>query len=482
MKKLLPVILSAILAALLFVGCNQTVTDPADTTDPVETPETPVTTEKEKETKAPETEPLVTGPVEPNGDFELVISEPNVVYQSKQDVQGWGKHQFPFIGYTADGLIRISWQYGEDKVGAQNTTYRRVSMNGGKSWIPGTSIDNVVTRVPMQNGKELTGFLSKGTTYNLSFDKYTPVFTAEKGLGSASFYLLSDLQEDPTMMDAWVFGIQERDPETGATKTVDATIHWPWATVGHYPNGSTYTVSGKIGQDGKRFLSAADGTLYTCFYTPSLDSSAATLEEAKDCLYQYCSTFVLYSKDFGRNWYVAKQFIPTEETMAMSVDYQEHKSDYEGFTEPYMIETPSGGFFILMRTGGTRTLFWSYSEDGMTWSDPLPFDDFGVLPELLTLDCGVTVASYGRPELRLRATSDPTCQTWQDSVTIPVTSKDPDPYARSCFYTGMIQLDANTAMLVYSDFRYPNKDGLGVRTILTRKIHVVPKTAAAAAE
>ena len=63
-----------------------------------------------------------------------------------------------------------------------------------------------------------------------------------------------------------------------------------------------------------------------------------------------------------------------------------------------------------------------------------------------------------------------------DSVTIPVTSQDPDPYARSCFYTGMIQLDANTAMMVYSDFRYPNKDGLGVRSILTRTIHVVPKS------
>ena len=477
--KRLPILLLlalSLLFALLFVGCNQTGT-PADTTAE-DTTVADETTKKPKETEppAPETEPLATGPVEPYGEFELILSEPNVVYQSKQDVQGWGKHQFPFIGYTADGLIRISWQYGEDKVGAQNTTYRRVSLNGGKSWIPGTSLDNVDTRVPMQNGKELTGFLSKGTTYNLNFDKYTPVFTADKCLGSPSYYLLSDLQEDPAMLDAWVFGIKERDPETGVTTTVDATIHWPWATVGYYPNGSTYTVSGKINQDGKRFLSAADGTLYTCFYTPALDSSAATLEEAKDCLYQYCSTFVLYSKDFGRNWYVAEQFIPTEETMAMSVDYQEHMSDYEGFTEPYMIETPSGGFFILMRTGGTRTLFWSYSEDGMTWSDPLPFDDFGVLPELLTLDCGVTVASYGRPELRVRATSDPTLTTWQDSVTIPVTSQDPDPYARSCFYTGMIQLDANTAMMVYSDFRYPNKDGLGVRSILTRTIHIVPKS------
>ena len=475
MKHLPLVLLLALslLFALWFVGCNRR-SPTADTTDPVETTVAPETTKKPAETKAPETEPLATGPVEPYGEFELILSEPNVVYQSKQDVQGWGKHQFPNIGYTADGLIRISWSYGEDKVGAKhNITYRRVSLNGGKTWIPGTDVDSTARTMTMQNGEELVGLMGKGSTYGLSFEKYTPLYTQ----GEVSFYLVDDIREDPALKNAYVIGIRVVDPETGKTKTIESELHWPWAVVAHYANGATYTLSGKINQDGRRYLSAADGTLYTCFYTPAPDSSAATLEEAMDCLYQYSSVFVLASKDFGRSWYVVKQFIPTEETMAQSVPYlPEAYSSFEGFDEPYMIETPAGGFFILMRTGSNRTMFYSTSEDGVNWTEPAPFDGMGVLPQLLTLDCGVTLASYGRPELRVRATSDPTCENWEDPITIPLSSSSIDYFSRSCFYTGMLQIDANTAMLVYSDFRYPNKDGLGVRSILTRTIHVVPKT------
>ncbi len=482
MKKILLPALCALLAALLFVGCNNTA-DPVDTTAPDDTTVKVENTEKEKETKAPETEPLETGPVEPYGAFDIVLSEPSVIYQAKDTVQGWGRHQFPNIGYTADGLIRISWQDGEDKVGAKNTTYRRVSMNGGKSWIPGTDVDAARAPIPMTNGKGLVGFASKGSTYSLSFDKYTPVISAAEVTGDAEYYLISDLYEDPSMKDAYVFGIVEQDFATGKTTTVEARLHLPWAVVGHYEDGATYTLSGKIAQDGKRFFMASDGTIYTCFYTVALDSTAATLEEAMRGLYTHNSVFVLYSKDCGRNWYVAKQFLPTEEIKAMSVPYQEqYQSDYEGFGEPYLIQTPSGGFFILLRSGTNRTMFYSTSPDGMNWTDPLPFDGMGVLPQLLTLDCGVTLASYGRPTLRVRATSDPTCQTWEDPVIVPISYTGPDFFNASCFYTGMIQLDANTAMLVYTDFHYPNKEGIGVRTILTRKIHVVPKTAAAAAE
>ena len=481
--KRLPIILLlalSLLFALLFVGCNQTGT-PADTTAAEETTVADETTKKPKETEppAPETEPLPTGPIEPYGEFEIVLGEPDVIYQAKESVQGWGRHQFPNIGYTADGLLRISWSDGEDVVGAKNnTTYRRVSLNGGKSWIPGTDVDATRAGVPMTNGKELMGFSSKGTSYAFNFDKYTPVISGEEVTGGGSFYLLSDLYEDPAMKDAWSFGIVEYDPATGKSTTVMANLHWPWGVVGHYENGATYTVSGKIAQDGKRFFVAEDGTLYTVFYTVALDSTADTLEEDFNGLYTHDSVFVLYSKDCGRNWYIAKQFLPTEETKAMSVPYQaQYVDDYEGFGEPYMIQTPSGGFFILMRSGTNRTMFYSTSEDGMNWTDPVPFDGVGVLPQILTLDCGVTITTYGRPTLRVRATSDPTCATWEDPVIVPISYTGPDFFNASCFYTGIVQIDANTALMVYTDFKYPNKDGIGARAILTRTIHIVPKTA-----
>ena len=419
-------------------------------------------------------------PIAPNGAFDLLVSEPTVIFQAEEGVQGWGRHQFPNIGYTLDGRIRVSWHDGEDKVGAKhNTTYRFVSEDGGKTWIPGTPADAVRPGLPMKNGKELMGFASKGTSYAFNFDKYTPVVSGEEFTHGAKLYLLSDIYDDPAMRDAWVFGIVEKDPKTGETETVEAKVHWPWGVVGCYEGGATYTVSGKIAQDGKRFFVASDGTLYTVFYTVALDSSAPTLEEAYNGLYTYDSVFVLYSQDCGRNWYVAKQFLPTEETKAMSVPYQQrYQSGYEGFGEPYLIETPAGGFFILLRSGTNRTMFYSTSPDGKSWTDPVPFDGMGVLPQILTLDCGVTLASYGRPTLRVRATSDPTCATWQDPVIVPISYTGLDFFNASCFYTGMLPLSSNTAMLVYSDFQYPNENGVGVRSILTRTVRVVPKSEA----
>ena len=60
-------------------------------------------------------------------------------------------------------------------------------------------------------------------------------------------------------------------------------------------------------------------------------------------------------------------------------------------------------------------------------------------------------------------------------IEMPLSYESKNYMQRSCFYTNMLALDENTAILIYSDFKYPDKNGDPVKTILTRRITVTPK-------
>ena len=140
---------------------------------------------------------------------------------------------------------------------------------------------------------------------------------------------------------------------------------------------------------------------------------------------------------------------------------------------------PDGSVIILMRTGGGLwdraegvPLYMVRSEDGCkTWSTPKRFDKMGVFPQIFTYRCGVTIATYGRPGMALRATSDPSGREWNDPIEIPLSD---GPEWRSCYYTNLLELDDTTALLIYSDFHRPLPDGKGeARAITVRTVKVV---------
>ncbi len=57
-------------------------------------------------------------------------------------------------------------------------------------------------------------------------------------------------------------------------------------------------------------------------------------------------------------------------------------------------------------------------------------------------------------------------------IEVPLSYESKNYMQRSCFYTNMLALDENTAILIYSDFKYPNKDGEPAKTILVRTVTV----------
>jgi hypothetical protein len=137
---------------------------------------------------------------------------------------------------------------------------------------------------------------------------------------------------------------------------------------------------------------------------------------------------------------------------------------------------PDGSVVMLIRSGSNNPSYIVRSTDRCrTWTTPVKFDDIGVLPQLCPLACGVTLASYGRPELRIRATADPAGMQWEEPVRVTdlYGMKMENPMERSCFYTRLIPIADNAALLAYTDFQYPNADGIGVKTVLVREIRVV---------
>ena len=97
------------------------------------------------------------------------------------------------------------------------------------------------------------------------------------------------------------------------------------------------------------------------------------------------------------------------------------------------------------------------------------FDDCGVLPRMLTLGNGVTLASYGRPGLYVRATADPSGLAWEQRVMVvePVEKR-----GDTCSYSALLALDERTALLAYSDFNYPDAQGQKCKSILVRTVTV----------
>ncbi len=416
--------------------------------------------------------------------YKVTVSEPRVVFRGEEGDQGWGKHQFPSLKYTQSGKIRARWQYGEDRIGARgvkNCIY--LSADGGLTWTEGDETPRYT--VQMKNGKYFAGFNRRPTGMHVDLSAYTPAVTWSDHRDDVALYFLEDVKDEPTLAAADLLSLSfyEYDPETGKTEEVFATANWPFApVVRHYQRDkdqahvSSFTDA--FGQNSMNTFSV-DGVLYLCAYARGFNSSAKTREEAMLKIFDKCSVYVFCSEDSGRTWnflsQVSSDDIPDMKTRVK--DETEASLEPNGPCEPKMIQMADGSFFMLIRTGYDNPLYAARSTDGCrSWSELYEFFAYGCLPQLLTLDCGVTLSTFGRPDLWMRYTYDPTGVEWEPAVQIPLTLNGrKNIWGNSCCYTNLLPLSDTKALLIYADFKYPNENGVGVRTILTREITVEKK-------
>lgn len=163
-----------------------------------------------------------------------------------------------------------------------------------------------------------------------------------------------------------------------------------------------------------------------------------------------------------------------------------------GFSENDIEFMDDGSIIILIRTtdvfsGGPEwnDMYYARSVDGgKSFSEPVSMG-CGILPSLCKLKCGVTLAAYGRPGIYIRPTKDG--KTWDAPIEImspnnrshlmnnPPERPNFHQWAGSCCNVDLKALDDNHAMIVYSDFYYPDKSGKTnkkLKTVLFRLITV----------
>ncbi|MBQ8611979.1 MAG: exo-alpha-sialidase [Oscillospiraceae bacterium] len=396
--------------------------------------------------------------------FHLEISEPAVVGQGESDI--WGHYQFPHLTRTTGGNILYEWAMHYDDYRYHGTTSYAVSEDGGLTWREKTDADISLSPHPLGNGKVFSDFVPLPGIHADFIDKYTP-----DALSPAGKFLMRDqgsmhlriYRAEKVKEFTPSYTAREADPVTGERSAFDVQVNWPHLPLWVYPDNTLMPPS--LPNDSDGCMLQLDDGLYLCKYTVGFDS--ATGEDVP--VSGHYSVYIFRSTDCGRTWDYVSQVSPGRDLFSDA-------PGYEGLCEPMMTKTADGTVIMLMRSGSFLPCYITRSADNCrSWSTPELFDENGVFPQLLTLECGVTLASYGRAPIWLRATGDAAGIDWQEHIHIPVTADGDESYTgmTSCGYTSMLALDDHTALLAYSDFRLPGPDGTPMKSLLVRRITVV---------
>ena len=391
----------------------------------------------------------------------LSMGRTAVVAQAAPEIAGWGPYQFPWIERLADGALHVTFHLHADSATSYGlSSGHAISRDEGKSW-------QRVAAPPSPGGL----LLPNGD--RLLADCARPIPMAGLSLPPAMASRHSSYEDfeyygadalPPELVKAWPF-----------LRLARGETEWKqeWATVIFHQAADVRTVTEKVLVvpyfEHNRIRVAVDGSLLATLYA----MPPCFVGRRRNIAQRGFLTVLVVSHDFGRTWREIGA-IPYEPDFTAD----RHWDARDGFSEPQVNEMPDGSLFALLRSedgnGGSDNapLYWARSEDhGVTWSRPLVFDDRGVWPQLLTLESGGTLASYGRPGLFVRTTLDPAGRQWEDRVTVVDPAADtPHTNTYTCAYSGLIALSPSCALLVYSHFKHPDSQNRPCKTILSRII------------
>ena len=157
--------------------------------------------------------------------------------------------------------------------------------------------------------------------------------------------------------------------------------------------------TGGTGDDGKRYdgpscdhaiVGLSDGSILAGMYGYFKTDKVLCPTFPKEWNFYRYRTFVVYSTDRGRTWKY-RATVAYDPTVGL-----------ESFCEPDLLRLPNGEILCFMRTGGSggkhTPLYMNRStDDGKTWSKPVPIADRGVWPCACRMKSGILVVTYGRP-------------------------------------------------------------------------------------
>lgn len=382
------------------------------------------------------------------------VAEPVVVAVADKP-EKWGFFQFPKIYRSSSGdKIICTWNMAEDAASGygKGGNGRRLSSDNGKTWYRSDEVvPDGVCRLPTGETVsvhtpaavkisglkplEPIGVRTDGSTYNRTF----------------TFYRYDDL---PASLQGVYINRWDKD---GTYSLIHASLDDE--NIVRYADGDLIPVVWW----GEDIRLAADNSIVTGIYP-------AFYEQANG---EVCVSGVSFyrSTDRGESWKFVGN-IPY--VYDPGIDPNGSKRHTYGFTEPAFEILQDGTYLTVMRTtdgNGISPMYISRSTDeGATWSYPLPFTPSGVLPRLLRLDNGVLVLASGRPGLQLRFSFDGKGEKWTDPFEML-------PYngwkeSVTCGYSRLLPTGPDSFIVVYSDFKHPVGHATERKAIKVREITV----------
>lgn len=411
----------------------------------------------------------------------------------------WGAYQFPRPYRLADGRIAVAVHVAADDIksfGSENRWF--VSQDNGESFTETSSSIDAECGTLLANGDRLyfppeSGFSVsnyKETEFAYRTPGYDTTKRAEEGTlplpdgitawwGASTTIKAYNADRLPPSLAAKVWKAKRIKAGSDTAEEIFVNVDWPYLTRVVFSNAELDNILKPIFPRGpvKR---GPDGALWLSTY-----SGEGHLDPANGQYSPYYSAEIFRSCDEGMNW-----------ELHSHMEYPANGQDYPylsgGFSDSDFEFMADGSMIWFMRSAwyGSTTWEWapmymSRSTDmGKTWSKPEIFAPTGILPRVCNLKCGATLICYARPGIFVRGCCDGAGKDWDDPVEI-MTPNDRSHLANikidtptfhqwdgACNNPELLVLDDNSAMLFYSDFYYPDKDGVKRKSILCRKLTV----------
>lgn len=442
--------------------------------------------------------------------MKIKIGKENVVAQGPEyEKSYWGEFQFPQLYKTTDGgfairthCARDQWEdYGRGKdlwsLSEDGANWKQIS-NGIAEDEIGTLLPNgdriyfpAQPSIVLHEGEFKD---AKNAFYRLPTDVVRkeedgsfpyPVYSF-KDVGGTDMQIYDfDTLPDGVMEKTWKIKRIKNGENISSEESVPVEMpYWSarsmvikdkdgkrtFAMLKPYPLGPT-----KIDKDGNIWIVSYTGHHLNPF-TKAVDR---------------CSAVMLFKSTDNGYSFKLQSYIPYRPDPGV------HPTAYYagGFTEADMEFMDDGSIIVVMRTACIEfcgpewnPMYITRSTDGgVTFSEPEEFTDMGVHPQLCKLGCGVTLLTYGRPGIFIKATEDSSGMEWSEPVeimtpgnrssmmNIPPERPTLHQWTGSCCNVFMKPIDDNHALIAYSDFFYPDVSGKNdkkLKTILTRIITV----------
>lgn len=409
----------------------------------------------------------------------------------------WGFYQFPDLWQGSNGTFFIAVNVGADSTVGEHEPTLFFSSRNGNAWKKASLKDMDLSRQPIRlpDGSEVTFGEQRylHPVHSLTSAVQTKLSAKKLGLKPISGLVLSpykvtenvyyDYKTVPESLRR--FPVAWRRSSDAPWQMSSGTIDMPDLILSASARDGWWDKTGKFKWTEKdhEFTLPIPKNLETIVTLPDNTLLWALTSQNPKVMDRCCGrcgqVTCLESKDHGQTWhrrgFIANDTAPTW-----------------GYTsELALTRMPDDDLLCVMRTKNsnestdTHYLAAARSTDnGFTWSTPVPVAQFSVTPHLLCLKNGTVALIYGRPGVHVKISTD-SGQTWSESVPLVGPSEKEllamplEQWWRirhdfSCANTSVVVTGPDSFLVAYSDFRYKDEAGQTCKAIKVQEITVVP--------